>query len=125
MTQPAAAITTHDDNGRQVRRYPIDLTHADLVRFWSKTDTQDPGRCRHACDTPACCNPDHLADGTQADNMRDAAERGRNAGQRKTHCPSGHPYDEANTRIYDGRRYCRTCVAECSRRRRANRKAEA
>lgn len=27
----------------------------------------------------------------------------------KTHCPQGHPYDEANTHVYDGRRYCRAC----------------
>lgn len=27
----------------------------------------------------------------------------------KTHCPQGHPYDEANTRAYRGRRHCLTC----------------
>jgi hypothetical protein len=31
-------------------------------------------------------------------------------GQRaKTHCPVGHPYDEKNTYLYEGRRYCRAC----------------
>lgn len=34
---------------------------------------------RHACDNPACVNVDHLSVGTQADNMRDKAERGRAA----------------------------------------------
>ncbi len=27
----------------------------------------------------------------------------------KTHCPQGHPYDEANTRLKGNRRICKTC----------------
>lgn len=34
---------------------------------------------RHLCDTPRCCNPDHLQAGTQAENLRDMVERGRSA----------------------------------------------
>ena len=38
-----------------------------------------------------------------------------NAG--KTHCPQGHPYDEANTyhRAYDHSRQCRACNRERAR----------
>lgn len=28
----------------------------------------------------------------------------------KTECPKGHPYDEKNTYLYRGVRYCRTCM---------------
>jgi len=31
----------------------------------------------HRCDCPPCVNPDHLREGTQADNIKDAAEKGR------------------------------------------------
>jgi hypothetical protein len=35
---------------------------------------------RHKCDRTNCVNPDHLEIGTQADNVRDAVERGRAKG---------------------------------------------
>lgn len=44
-------------------------------------------------------------------------------GARRTECPAGHPYDDANTKIYRGRRYCRQCHADHSRAYRARQKA--
>jgi len=63
----------------------------------------------HLCRNPACCNPAHLEAVTTQENTRRA-----NSGLKdaiKTHCPQGHPYDEAN--IYRGRRgerQCKTCT---------------
>lgn len=31
----------------------------------------------HSCDVHRCCNPNHLSIGTQADNLRDASQKGR------------------------------------------------
>lgn len=73
----------------------------------------------HKCDTPACCNVDHLFLGTRADNNADMLAKGR-ARQRaaqaaQTHCKRGHPFTEENTRIRSGKRICRTCAREWTR----------
>jgi hypothetical protein len=79
----------------------------------------------HRCDVTSCCNPDHLFLGTQLDNNSDMFAKGRgrtNGNEQKTHCPQGHPYDEANTQIISGRRHCRECRTEQRRKRYAERR---
>ena len=61
----------------------------------------------HLCRVRHCVRPKHLEPVTRLENVR----RG-NGGlhqRQKTHCSNGHPFDKANTRNYQGRRYCRTC----------------
>ena len=63
----------------------------------------------HLCRNKPCINPHHLESvPVGANNLRGVGWGALNA--RKTHCPQGHPYDEANTHIgRDGYRYCRIC----------------
>ena len=64
----------------------------------------------HSCDNPICCNPRHLAWGTQKKNMEDCSLRKRASGQIKSHCVHGHRYSDENCRIRpNGRRACREC----------------
>lgn len=50
---------------------------AHRVAWFFATGKKPAGEIRHTCDNPPCCNPDHLREGTHADNMRDIAERKR------------------------------------------------
>lgn len=64
----------------------------------------------HSCDTRNCMNHNHLFLGTEKDNSQDMVSKGRHAEQKVTHCPQGHEYNEANTRVNPrGNRDCRVC----------------
>lgn len=80
---------------------------------------QKPMELDHLCRVRHCVNPSHLELVSHAENVR----RG-NGGQNwsaKTHCPQGHPYDETNTHLYDGKRVCKQCTYDRSK---AHRKAD-
>lgn len=77
-------------------------------------DVSCPGgkECLHR----RCQNPAHLEAITNKENINRADEH-RGRGRYRTHCPSGHEYTEANTRMvkrtgrsYEYERACKTCL---------------
>lgn len=76
----------------------------------------------HSCDNPKCWRPAHLFLGTNLDNVRDMAYKGRHKEQKKTHCPHGHAYSPENTYIRpsDGYRMCRICKKATDKKAKVN-----
>jgi len=78
----------------------------------------------HRCDNPPCFNPDHLFKGSQSDNNKDSAKKGR---RKKKFCIHGHPLSVNNVIRVGARndRVCKICYKnrhkEFSRRRRIGR----
>lgn len=62
------------------------------------------------CTHRRCINVEHLEPVTGAENTR-RGKGGANNGT-KTHCTQGHPYDDVNTYVFRGRRYCRACKSD-------------
>lgn len=78
----------------------------------------------HLCDNPPCVRIDHLAIGTQADNLQMMRDRGRH--HQATHCPNGHTYTPENTYRFASENFaprCKVCRnakrAELKRKQRA------
>lgn len=79
----------------------------------------------HKCRIRCCVNPAHLEAVTHRENARrgDAGKAAAMAKAAITHCPRGHPYDDANTYLLQGRRrQCRECGRARARRWKLNAK---
>jgi hypothetical protein len=62
-------VQTSGVNGRRkvlAHKVAYELTYGPMA---------DGNFCLHTCDNPSCCNPNHLYEGTQKDNVRDRNER--------------------------------------------------
>lgn len=70
---------------------------------------------RHLDGNPANNALSNLAYGTDAENAADCLRHGRHSQATKQSCVYGHPFDEANTYVYPGRRCCRVCRAQYDR----------
>lgn len=69
----------------------------------------------HLCRVTECVNPAHMEPVTAAENSRRRAACTPPKPQ-PTHCGQGHLLDDENTRWTAGRKTCRRCNAERSRR---------
>lgn len=62
----------------------------------------------HLCRNRRCVNPEHIEFVTNRENvLRGIGPTAINA--KKTHCPSGHEYNEKNTKVLRGYRRCLPC----------------
>lgn len=115
--------------GAKTRGYGI-LTVEGRQRYATHIALEADGRPRpfptavalHACDNPACVNPEHLAWGTQGENLKDMREKGRH---RRGLCRNGHDLSEVGERETRGVRRCLRCLRDRNRRAKQKRQAEA
>lgn len=66
----------------------------------------------HLCRNRACVRPSHIELVTRAENNRrgESGARSRERTAALTHCPRGHAYDDANTKVhFRGSYRCRQC----------------
>lgn len=92
------------ENGKRVRR---DVHH--LVASAWLGERPEGLWVLHVDDNPDNNAASNLYFGDASDNLYDRVANGNHHEANKTHCPIGHPYDDANTYVFNGKRHCRAC----------------
>ena len=66
-----------NNNGYGQIRHNGKTMLAHRVAYELITGEEPNGVLLHTCDTPLCCNPEHITVGTQRDNLQDMRNKGR------------------------------------------------
>lgn len=67
----------------------VEYSHRVAAVLYLGHDLRSPRVVMHECDNPRCFNPEHLTVGTQKENMRRAADKGRMGGKKLTPTAAG------------------------------------
>ncbi|KKM74505.1 hypothetical protein LCGC14_1399650 [marine sediment metagenome] len=86
----------HNGQGYALLSYEGKMVKASILAYTLRYGPVPTGKILdHTCMNKGCWNPDHQEPITISENVLRGANPGGNLS--KTHCPSGHPYDEENT----------------------------
>lgn len=110
--------------------YPIQMYRLNRVALAIKLNKtyEELNLSLHTCHDTSCINGDHLYEGTHYDNNHDSMNCGTNVclkEKAKTHCPSGHEYNDSNTykALGSNKRGCTICRQKHGKDYRARMKA--
>lgn len=117
--KPNGYASFYPGGGRSVQKV---YAHRFAYEMASGTAIPEGMEIDHTCSVRHCVNPAHLALVTRSQNIerRNAANGWTPLSERtprppKTHCLRGHEFNDENTYVWRGYRYCKTCRLESNR----------